>query len=49
MDDNAEGRTRKNKSPNTQQMGYGPRVAKTNGYAEGHARIVLARSGQTLV
>ena len=49
MDNNVEGRTRQKKSPNMQQTSYGPKVAKTDGYAKGHARNVLTRSGQTLV
>ena len=36
-------------SPDTQRMGYGLRVAKMDGDAEGHVGQVLARSGRATV
>ena len=49
MNSNAEGFTRKKKSLDTQQTGYSPRATKTDNYAKGHARKVLARNEQTPV
>ena len=49
MDGNAEGHTRQKKGPDMQQTGYSPRDVKTDGYAKGRAKKVLARSGQTPV
>ena len=37
------------KSPAMQQTSYGPRAIKIDGYTKGHARNVIAHSGQTLV
>ena len=48
-DGNAEDRARQKKIPDTQQMGYDLSAMKMNGYAEGHARKVLAHRGWTLV
>ena len=39
----------KKKSSNTQRTSYDPRVVKRDGYAEGHARKVLAHIEKTLI